>query len=80
LKEKIFCSVHRVINSDSLSSFYGNWGDEFLGGKEVRAFETEWVERFEVAHAILVNSAASALFTAMGDIGISPGDAVIVPP
>jgi len=46
----------------------------------VRAFETEWVKRFEVAHAIFVNSAASALFTAMGDIGINPGDAVIVPP
>lgn len=73
-------AVRRVLESGSLSGFYGSWGDEFLGGKEVRAFEKEWADRFQVSHAISVNSAASGLFAAMGAIGLSPGDEVIVPP
>lgn len=72
--------MRRVLRSGSLSGFYGNWGPEFLGGPEVRAFECEWAARFQVPFAISVNSAASGLFAAMGAIGISPGDEVIVPP
>ena len=73
-------AVRRVLKSGSLSGFYGSWGNEFLGGKEVRSFEKEWEDRFKVPHAISVNSAASGLFAAMGAIGLSPGDEVIVPP
>ena len=73
-------AVSRVIESDCLSGFYGNWCEEFYGGPTVRAFEQAWCERFVVEHTISVNSATSGLFAAMGAIGISPGDEVIVPP
>jgi perosamine synthetase len=73
-------AVLRVLDSDCLSGFYGSPGDEFYGGPEVQAFEKEWSERYQVAHTISVNSATSGLFAAMGAIGLSPGDEVIVPP
>ena len=73
-------AVNRVIESDCLSGFYGSPGPEFNGGPEVQAFEQAWRARFDVAHAISVNSATSGLFAAMGAIGIGPGDQVIVPP
>lgn len=73
-------AVQRVFERGSLSGFYGSWGDEFLGGVEVKAFEAEWAERFGVPHVVSVNSATSGLFAALGALGISPGDEVIVPP
>ncbi|MEW5744461.1 MAG: DegT/DnrJ/EryC1/StrS family aminotransferase [Nitrospirota bacterium] len=69
-----------IIKSGTLSGFYGSWGDQFLGGPAVRAFEGAWCERFGVNHAISMNSATSGLFAAMGAIGVAPGDEVIVPP
>ena len=66
--------------SDCLSGFYGSPGDEYWGGPKVREFEAAWRERYGVAHAVSVNSATSGLFAAMGAIGISPGDEVIIPP
>ena len=73
-------AVLRVIRSGQLSGFYGSLGPQFLGGTEVRAFEQEWAARFQVPHAVSVNSATSGLFTAIGAVGIGPGDEVIVPP
>ncbi|MEK6744853.1 MAG: DegT/DnrJ/EryC1/StrS family aminotransferase [Nitrospirota bacterium] len=73
-------AVARVIESGCLSAFYGSWGDEFLGGPQVKAFEQAWRDRFRVKHAVSVNSATSGLFAAMGAIGIGPGDEVIVSP
>ena len=73
-------AVARVIESGCLSAFYGSWGDEFLGGPQVRAFEKAWCDRFQVKHTVSVNSATSGLFAAMGAIGIGPGDEVIVSP
>ena len=73
-------ALDRVLGSGSLSGFYGNWGEEFLGGKEVRAFEEAWATKFNVPHSVSVNSASSGLNASMGAIGISPGDEVIVPP
>lgn len=73
-------AVTGVVESGCLSGFYGSWGDEFLGGPVVRAFEQAWRARFGVAHAVSVNSGTSGLFAAMGAIGIGPGDEVIVPP
>lgn len=75
-----FEAVARVFQRGSLSGFYGSWGDEFLGGTEVKDFEKAWGERFNVPHVVSVNSASSGLFAAMGALGISPGDEVIVPP
>jgi len=73
-------AVTKVVQSGCLSGFYGSWGDEFWGGPMVRALEAAWCGRFGVKHAISVNSGTSGLFAAMGAIGISPGDEVIVPP
>lgn len=63
-----------------LSGFHGSPRPTFFGGPEVRAFEEAWCRRFDVRHAISVNSATSGLIAAMGAVGIGPGDEVIVPP
>jgi perosamine synthetase len=70
----------RVIEQGTLSGFYGSPQPRFFGGPEVTAFEAEWRDRFAVAHAVSVNSATSGLIAAMGAVGVSPGDEVIVPP
>lgn len=72
--------VAEVMDSDCLSGFYGSWGDEFMGGPRVKAFEAAWAARFGSRHAVSMNSATSALCAAMGAIGLGPGDEVIVPP
>jgi len=46
----------------------------------VQEFEDAWRQRFGVRHTISVNSGTSGLFAAMGTIGLSPGDEIIVPP
>ncbi len=73
-------AVAEVMDSDCLSGFYGSWGDEFLGGPRVKAFEAAWAKRFGSRHAVSMNSATSGLVAAMGAIGLGPGDEVIVPP
>jgi dTDP-4-amino-4,6-dideoxygalactose transaminase len=73
-------AVRHVVESGSLSAFYGNWGDQFLGGPQIKAFEKAWAERFDIPHVISMNSATSGLFAAIGALGIGPGDEVIVPP
>jgi len=73
-------AVLRVMRSGNLSSFIGAWCDDFYGGVEVKRFERQWAERFKVKHALSVNSNTSGLIAAMGAIGVSPGDEVIVPP
>lgn len=73
-------AVQEVVDSGCLSGFFGSPGPEFLGGPKVRAFEAAWAERYGVRHAVSVNSNTSGLFAAMGAIGLSPGDEVIVPP
>lgn len=73
-------AVRRVFQRGALSGFYGSWGEEFLGGVEVKHFEKAWGEKFDVPHVVSVNSATSGLYAAMGALGISPGDEVIVPP
>lgn len=70
----------RVIEEGVLSGFYGSPQPRFFGGAEVQAFEAEWCERFDVTHAVSVNSCTSGLIAAMGAIGIGPGDEVIIPP
>lgn len=73
-------AVARVLDSGCLSGFYGSPGPEHLGGPEVQALEAEWCTAFGTRHAVSMNSATSGLIAAMGAIGISPGDEVIVPP
>ena len=72
-------AVAEVMESGSLSAFYGSPGDEYFGGERVRAFEHAWCEMCGVNHALSINSATSGLIAAMGAIGVGPGDEVIVP-
>ena len=69
-----------VVETGTLSEFIGGNGEFFLGGKNVRAFEEEWVEFFNVKHAISVNSWTSGLNAMVGACGIKPFDEVITTP
>lgn len=51
----------------------GNWTQGFWGGREVRALEEEWAQKFGVRHAIACNSATSGLFIACGAVGMGHG-------
>jgi dTDP-4-amino-4,6-dideoxygalactose transaminase len=70
----------RVLRSGTLSAFFGSAGPNFLGGPEVRRFEAAWSERFEIPHAVSMNSATSGLIAAIGACGAGPGDEIVVPP
>lgn len=70
----------RVLDGGILSDFEGSNNQWFLGGPEVKAFEQEWANYFDVRHAISVNSATSGLMAAVGAAGIGPGDEVITTP
>lgn len=69
-----------VVDSGVLSAFLGAWHNKFYGGKQVQALEEEWASFCGAKHAISVNSNTSGLIAAMGAIGLSPGDEVIVTP
>ena len=70
-----------VIETGILSKFLGCWElPDFYGGEKVQEFEKNWAEYFGVKHAVTVNSNTSGLITALGAIGIEPGDEVIVSP
>ena len=69
-----------VLDSGVLSQFLGAWGDDFGGGPRVKACEGAFAEKLGAAHAISVNSATTALETAVAATGIAPGDEVVVSP
>ncbi|HUQ47275.1 MAG TPA: DegT/DnrJ/EryC1/StrS family aminotransferase [Gemmatimonadaceae bacterium] len=73
-------AVMRVLDSGNLSGFLGTWSPQFYGGPHVRKLEEEWQKYFNVAHAVTMNSATSALCAAVGAAGVGPGDEVIVSP
>lgn len=73
-------AVLKVLRSGKLSQFLGCWHDDFYGGEYVNKLENEWAKYFGVKHAISVNSATSALYAAIGAIGLEPGEEVIVSP
>jgi perosamine synthetase len=68
------------MDSGVLSKFLGTWSDEFYGGPRVRACEEAVKDRLGARHAVTVNSATTALQTAVAAAGVGPGDEVIVPP
>ena len=72
-------AVMDVVDSNCLSGFYGSWRDGFLGGPRVIEFEEKWCEKFNCRFSISVNSNTSGLYAAVGAIGTSPGDEIIVP-
>lgn len=73
-------AVNRVLDSGVLSKFLGTWHEDFYGGPQVQALESEWAEYFGVKHAIAVNSCTSGLHCAVGAIGTEPGEEIIVTP
>ena len=73
-------AVLDVLDSGELSGFVASPGDQFWGGKEVRALERAFRERFGAPFALAVNSATSGLHCAVAAMGVGPGDEVIVPP
>lgn len=73
-------AIMKVMDTGRLSHLRGNWSDAFYGGPEIQALEEEWAERFNVKHAISVNSCTSGLIVACGAIGLAPGNEVIVTP
>lgn len=80
LGEEEKLAVNRVMDSGNLSGYLASWGERFLGGPEVKTFESMWSEIFECKYSIAVNSNTSGLIASVGAAGISPGDEVIVPP
>ena len=72
--------VNQVLDTGILSQFYGEWGPSFYGGPFVQKFERATEKLFKVRHAVTFNSWTSGLVAAVGAIGISPGDEVIVTP
>jgi perosamine synthetase len=73
-------AVKSVIESGVLSQFLGVWHPDFYGGPKVQEFERECERYFGVKHVVTVNSWTSGLVTAVGAIGIEPGDEIIVTP
>lgn len=80
INEQEIDEVLKVIKSGVLSQFLGTHHDNFNGGPQIRMFENEWAEYFEVKHAISVNSCTSGLICAVGALDIEPGDEVICSP
>lgn len=69
-----------VVESGVLSKFLGCWDEDFYGGPKVQEFERECERYFGVKHVVTVNSWTSGLVSAVGAIGIEPGDEIIVSP
>jgi perosamine synthetase len=76
--EKI--AVMEVMETGVLSGFFGSPGPQWLGGEKVKQFERKWANKYGYKHAISVNSWTTGLMTAVGAMGIGPGDEVIVSP
>jgi dTDP-4-amino-4,6-dideoxygalactose transaminase len=72
--------VQDVLSTGLLSGFVGSDVPDFHGGPYVQRLENDWKAKFKIRHAVSVNSATSGLFAAIGAVGVSPGDEVIVPP
>jgi perosamine synthetase len=73
-------AVMEVMESGELSGFFGSPCPQWLGGDKVRNFERKWADNYGYKHAISVNSWTTGLMTAVGAMGIGPGDEVIVSP
>jgi len=73
-------SVIKVVKSGILSDFVGSRGKNFDGGKYVKKFEKDIQNKFNVKHAISVNSWTSGLICSIGALDPSPGDEIICTP
>ncbi len=66
-----------TIKSVDAVSIKAPW--HFLGGPNIRKFSANFAKRFNVDYAIPVNSATSAISTAVAAIGLNSGDEIITP-
>ena len=57
----------------------GKWG-RTSGGGPVEEFEGLFAKRMQARRCVATSSGTTALFTALGALGIGPGDEVILPP
>lgn len=73
-------AVLEVMNSGSLSAFIGSYGEAFFGGNKVKELESAFADTFKMRFGISVNSATTALHTAISACEIGPGDEVLVTP
>lgn len=73
-------AVMQVMDSGILSGYLGAWSPEFYGGPWVQKLERQWEKYYDIAYAVSVNSATTALTIAVGALDIGPGDEVIVSP
>ena len=73
-------AASEIVKTGILSDFVGAPGGKFLGGENVKAFEHEFKNLFEIKNAISVNSWTSGLIAIIGALGIEPGDEVLVSP
>lgn len=73
-------AVLGVMNSGSLSAFIGSYGEAFFGGNKVKELELAFADTFKMRYGISVNSATTALHTAIAACEIGPGDEVLVTP
>jgi len=72
--------VKNVLEKGLLSGFIASAGENFLGGEQVKEFESLIRKYFNMEFAVAVNSATAALHIALGACGIGPGDEVIITP
>jgi dTDP-4-amino-4,6-dideoxygalactose transaminase len=73
-------AVLSVMESGNISAFIGRAGAGFLGGPKVKEIEQAFSEKFGAKYAVSVNSATTALHTAVAACEIGPGDEVLVTP
>lgn len=80
IAEKETKAAMDVMKKGDLSLFFGSPGEYFLGGPEVRGFEQKWAKKYGYKHGISVNSWTTGLMTAIGAVGVEPGDEVLCTP
>ena len=73
-------AVMEVLESGELSGFVASPGEQFYGGKKVRALQEEMAAFFGTKNAVAFNSATSGLHAAVYATGVAPGDEVITSP
>ncbi|MGZ8210742.1 MAG: DegT/DnrJ/EryC1/StrS family aminotransferase [Burkholderiales bacterium] len=77
-EEAAVAAVREVMRSKKLFRYYGPSPQPFQGSR-ARELEQAFIQRFDVPHALAVNSGTSALVCALAALDIGPGDEVIVP-
>src|SRR5262247_1023121 len=74
MDEREIEAVVAVLRARSPFRYYG-----INPQKQAESFEGEFAKFLGVKHALAVTSGTGALFTALGALGIGPGDEVIIP-